>query len=164
MYRSLLILALTLMVCATTACGSKKKDPGVTKDDPKDYTLVAGTGAVTVNDDRDFTEPRVYDRSNLGIHALGNGRFLVLSARNKSDLEMRIQPRNLALIVGPDPKKDLIQITPLSADLKKVPPLILNPGERGVMRIPMREIGDLRGTRLVYNNPELNILFFVQVD
>lgn len=149
-----MVLAISSALFLGAGCAHRKPRP---VDKEREEYLV------TVGDDADFEEPRFYDKSGLGIFATCAGNTLVISARNKGTEQMMIMQTDLALITGPDPRRDLVRVTPATADLSRFTPLILGPNERGTRRIPMRELGSLSGMRLVYNNPRQEIRFFVDI-
>ncbi|MEO8376056.1 MAG: hypothetical protein ABI579_00160 [Candidatus Sumerlaeota bacterium] len=157
------ILFVMMALFAATACGSKKKVEPKLKDDPKEYTLVASQAAVTINDSKNFSEPKVYDRTNFGIHARGASNVLVISARNKGEMDITMAPQDFALITGPS-KQDLVRISPASADISQFTSLTLKPNDRAVINLPMKEFSNMKGMRLVYNNPRQSILCYVDVE
>ncbi|MCC6546159.1 hypothetical protein IT570_03235 [Candidatus Sumerlaeota bacterium] len=158
---SRILLAASLMLAA--GCGSKKAPEKSLLKNPDEVTYVSTSSAVTLNSDKDFQEPRVYDRSNFGLHASGSGNLLLISARNKGDMDVTIFPQDLALITGPDRRRDLMVVNPVTADLSQFTNVTLKPNDRAVIRLPIKLYSNLKGMRLVYNNPRQNILTFVDI-
>lgn len=161
-------LFVVMALLSAVGCGGKKK-PDVaaqSADDPSQYKLVATTSAVRINNDNDksFTEPRVYDRSNVGFHARGEANVLVISVRNKGDMDLTIYPQDFALITGPDRRRDLMVVNPVSADVSQFTNVTLRPNDRAVINLPIKLFSNLKGLRMVYNNPRQNIMCFVDVE
>lgn len=149
------VAAAALMVTAPLGCGKKK----LTK--PEDLASLVNT---TV-----FTEPTEV-HEGVGMDArvanprsAAGGPLIVVSVRNDRTQELVVYFRDLAFITGPDRKNDLVTLTADTARLDNVMPLVLQPGERGAIGLPMKVSRTFQGSRLVYNNPRDNIRFFVTV-
>ena len=146
---------LTVLVAGGTACHGKKLE--------KPSDLASLVNAET------YTEP-TEGGEDMGMAARisnqasqAGGPMIVVSVRNDRREEVAVYYKDLAFITGPDRKKDFIQVGPDTAKLENVTPLILKPGERGAIGIPMKVSANFLGSRLVYNNPRNKIRFFVTV-
>lgn len=146
---------LALLVVAGTGCHHKRLEK------PTDL-------ASLVNADT-YTEP-TEGADDIGMAVRisnqasnSGGPLIIISVRNDRREEVAVYYRDLAFITGPDRKKDFIQISPETAKLDNVTPLILKPGERGAIGIPMKVTANFLGSRMVYNNPRNKIRFFVTV-
>lgn len=122
------------------------------------------TVEVIVGDDAYYRQPEQFDPSGLGLRAISMGPVVALSAHNRAPDQIAILRDDLAIITGPDPSRDLVRLNPGTAEVRNFTPLFLNQGERGALQFAMRDIPDLRGMRLVYNNPRQEIRFFIIIE
>ena len=145
MVRTALTTTLLLASALVLAPGCAKPELG----NPADWE-------VTLGEDDLFTEP-ADQNDGVGLHAKAQGQNLVISLRNNRRSPVTIYPVNFLLITGPNRESDIHPVSPVTATLRAVPPVILGPGQRGVMTIPMRLTFPLSGTRLALYNPDLDI-------
>lgn len=151
-----LSITLAMMVVFAASCKSTP-DPEEVLDRPDDYDVVVHQGQKAA-----FVEPVKFEHG-VGLHARAEGMTLVVSARNQRPDEVIISAPDLAVITGPNMPDDLMLIHPGTADLSRVGPMILKPGQPGIMTIPIKVAVVLPGTRLVYNNPRKGFKFFVDI-
>lgn len=160
----LLAAALLTGACATasnnspgaTSPSSQAAAPPPPPPENRDFVTIVG------GQDRWRAPSTVHQ--GVGLHARAEGSSLVISADNQRNQEVGFLPVDFALITGTDRQNDFHRISPSNANVKAVTPLLLPPGQRGVLTIPLRQPLPLRGSRLVYNNPRDGIQFFVIVE
>lgn len=144
----LLMLPWLAAACART--------PPPELDDPAEYRTIVGNEEL-------FTEPATY-HDDVGLHARAARNILILSWRNHRSGEIMVRAEDLALITGPDRERDIHPFTSTNVNLSNFTPLILQPGQSGVMTIEMRTPFPLEGTRLAYFNRRQEVMVRADVE
>ncbi|CAN5178252.1 hypothetical protein BH09SUM1_BH09SUM1_29860 [soil metagenome] len=162
MHPALRLSAALLIVISAAACGHKKKAVPPTADweatAPK-----AGEVKVNIDAPAEYSEPTVYEQG-IGLRAKASLARVVVSLENKTSDDIAVAPRDFALIKGKDKARDLVVISPVTADLASFRPLLLKPRDHGVFVFRVLGVVNPQGMGVVYNNPRQGIRLFVLIE
>lgn len=147
--RPVIILALMALF---SSCSRTPPD----LDDPSEYRTIVG-------DEQLYTEPTSF-HDDIGLHARAARNVLILSWRNHRDGELMVRAEDLAIITGPDREHDIHPFNTANVNMSRFTPLILQPGQSGVMAVEMRTPFPLSGARLAYFNRRQEVMVRADVE
>lgn len=152
--RAAVILASTILLIPTLLLVGCRSKPEL--DDPSTYSVIIGEQDL-------YTDPVNY-RDDLGLHARAVRNNLVLSWRNNRASEISVRAEDLALIAGPDRETDIYPFTVANVNMGQFRPLLLQPGQSGVMVVEMRVPVPLQGTRIAYFNRRQEVMIRADIE
>ncbi|MCC5875106.1 MAG: hypothetical protein JJU11_02695 [Candidatus Sumerlaeia bacterium] len=153
MRTALLLASIPLLLTSLVLVGCRSKPE---LDDPSTYSVIIGEQDL-------YTDP-VNFRDDIGLHVRAVRNTLVLSWRNNRAEEISVRPEDLALIAGPDRETDVFPFTMANVNLSRFRPLLLQPGQSGVMVAEMRISSPLQGSRLAYFNRRQDLMIRADVE
>lgn len=145
-----------LMAAALTACGHKDMRSQLAADNQSQLTHGQ---EIQVKGEMQFLEPKTV-HEGIGLRSVANGNHLAIYLLNVGKTEVVIRPTDFAVIV--DGKLHRVQRG--QADMHLFPPVRLEPGATAMGMIGFPGLGDLAGSRLVFNNPQVGKPFFVAIE
>lgn len=146
-----------LLTAALAGCGHKTLPANQLA--AGDQSQVTHGQEIHVTGEVQFLEPKRI-QEGIGLRSVANGNHLAIYLRNARETEVVIRPTDFGVIL--DGK--LHRVERGKADMHQFPPVRLVPGATAMGLIGFPGLGDLAGSRLVLNNPEIGKPFFVKVE